>query len=341
MKVLYLYAGTRKQKFGGRLGVDAPDTQFYGLNHFEPLGIDAQYKEWDTRLPFRLKHFLMYFATRGYDLVFGSPLLYMMPLKILFNPRRKFVLLNIGITRTLAVNKKNPLSYLFLRKLLGALDGVVCLARFQVAYLEERFPFLRGKVFFVPLGVDTAFYQPRYSGRKDYILSAGRDNGRDYKTVLEVATRMPEREFHIVCSPRNLKEVGAVPPNVKVIYDLPFGELHKKYQEAALLLLLTHDDTFGDGADCSGQTVLLDAMANGLPTVVSRKHYVGDYIEEGKEALLVECYNAEAAARAAQTLLEDPVRAETFARNARARVEKEFSTQAMAKQLSQVFSRLR
>ena len=278
MRVLYLYSGSRTQ-FRGSIGSDYPDTQFYGLNHLGDNGIEAAHKEWNDVpgssllgrvLDFRIKHLLLYPFTRGYDVVFGSSLLYLVPLKKLFRAHAKFVLLNIGITRTLTAHHQRRTGAL-VRWLISGLDAVVCLSRFQVAYLEEQFPQLRGKIFFVPLGVDTRFHTPVYDGRKPYILSVGRDNGRDYAAVVAAARHLPEREFQIVCSRRNLTGIS-LPANVRVFYDLPVADLHAKYREAELLLLLTKDGT--EGSDCSGQTVLLDAMASGLPVVVNRKPYL-------------------------------------------------------------------
>ncbi|MEK7505351.1 MAG: glycosyltransferase family 4 protein [Patescibacteria group bacterium] len=348
-KILYLYSGSRKNKFQGQIGLDYPDTQFYGLNYLKKFDLEAEYKEWQdfakqkfwhTKIGFRIRHLLLFFFTRGYDLVFGSSILYMMVFKKIFKTRRKFVLFNIGLQRTLTANKKNQFKYALISSLLKELDGVVCLANFQREQLESVYPFLRGKVSFVPLGVDTQFYQPGYEGRGEYILSVGRDNGRDYKTVMEVVRKLPEREFHIVCSKRNLENIGEIPKNVKVFYDLSPSELHKKYQEAILLLLLTHQDSFLDGADCSGQTVLLDAMANGLPVIISRKKYLGDYVTDGKEAILVDCYNATQTALAINSLLEDGEGRHRLALSARKRAELEFSTEKMAEGLSGVFRSL-
>ena len=349
MKVLYLYAGARKGKFRGTPGVDFADTQFYGQTQLKEFGVDASYLEWSdiSRNPllgrllgFRLRQLLLYFWTRGSDIVFGSGLLYMMVLKKLLRPTRRFVLLNIGLGRTLAVNKRNPLKHRFLAALLRELDAVVCLARFQKNALEESYPFLRGRVFYVPLGVDTEFYRPVHDGRQKYLLAAGRDDGRDYKTVFEVARLLPEVSFQVVCSRRNLTGAGEAPQNVHVFFDLPPAELYQKYREAAALLLLTHDDNYGDGADCSGQTVLLDAFACGLPVVASRKRYLEDYCTEGKDALVVGCYDAPAAAAAATSLLRDPAYAAALARSARERAEREFSSRAMAEGLARVFKQL-
>ncbi|MDD5032890.1 MAG: glycosyltransferase [Candidatus Pacebacteria bacterium] len=338
MKVLYLYSGERKKKFSGRINIDYPDTQFYGLNHLVEFGIDAEYKEVNNKiLGFRTKHLFSYFLTCGYDIVFGPSILFMMFFKKIFRPERKFILLNIGIARTISSDKKGFKAKI-VKWFLEETDAIVCLSQAQAAYLENKFAGLKGKLFFVPLGVDAAYYKPEFENRGSYILSVGRDNGRDYKTVIDTAKLMPEEEFHIVCSRRNIEEIKEFPDNVKIFYDIPIYELNRKYHEAKLLLLLTHEDNFSDGSDCSGQTVLLDAMASGLPVVASRKKYLKDYVQEGVDILSVDFYNSADVREKIKLLREDTLRRK-IAVNARKKIEDFFSTREMARGLAAVFEK--
>lgn len=343
LRVLYLYSGERKAILKGIAGRDYPDTQLYGLNHFRASDVDAHYREWGdvpgsrwlSWLDFRIKHLLLYPFTRGYDLVFGSSVLYLIFLKKILRPRAKFVLLNIGLTRMFASNRKKGLKHAVLRWLLSGIEGVVCLARFQVRYLEERFPQLAGKVWYVPLGVDTQYYQPQYERRKEHILAVGRDNGRDYRALADVARHMPEQEFHIVCSARNIEGI-TFPGNVQVRLDISKADLYRTYHEARLLLQLTKTD-LTEGSDCSGQTVLLDAMACGLPVVLNRTPYVEDYVTDGQEAVVIEGTDVLAVERGIASLEKVELR-DTVARAARARAEREFSTERMAEGLAKVFT---
>jgi len=345
MNVLYIYSGERKKTYQGEIGKAYSDTSFYGLNHLAKEGIDATYKEFSD-VPFspyikkitgfRSRHACMYFLTRGYDVVFGASLLFMLPLAKLFRSKSKFVLLNTGIMRTLLMHRKSRMRTAVFSRLLSWCDGIVCLAQFQKKALEKAFPQLSGKVFFVPLGVDVTYHMPVYDGRKEYILSVGRDLGRDYGTVMRVASLLPHRQFHVVLSKRNLASITDIPANVSIFYDLSAKDLEEKYTEAALLLLLTHNDMHTDGSDCSGQTVLLDAMATGLPVIVTHKQYLKDYVIDRKEAYVVSPYNTEEIVRAIADL--DNIHIQTsMAENARLRVVKDFSTKRMGTQLADVF----
>lgn len=340
MKVLYIYSGNRKEKFQGEIGKDFPDTQFYGLNHLNKFGIQADHKEpskiFKKIFGFRVAHFFLFFSSFKCDIVFGPSLMYMLFWKKIFKTKSKYVLLNISLNRTLFANKNKKFKLFFLRWLLKELDIIVCLSNFQKITLEEQAEFLKEKTYFVPLGVDANYYHPAYSGRKNYILSVGRDNGRDYKTVIDVAHLLPKVEFHIVCSKRNLLGIENIPSNVKVFYDINFSDLILKYKEAKILLLTTYGDKHLDGSDCSGQTVLLDAMASGLPVIVSNKAYLKDYVINKEHALLTDCYSISSVLESISYLQDDQVW-QKIAKNARDRIDTQFSTERMAEELAKVF----
>jgi len=344
MKALYIFAGTRRQLHAGVAEREHPDTQLYGLNHLAAAGIQAEYKEVEDILPrpvalllgFRLRHFLMFFATAGYDIVFGSALLYMLFWKRFIPTKRKFIILNISLVRLLESNKHHRSKYAFLRWLLAQADGVVNLSSFQQEYLAHAVPELQNRMRVIHLGVDVSFYNPDRP-RGDFLLAIGRDNGRDYATVMEVARRLPERRFVIVCSARNLRDVGAIPRNVTVQYDLPHARVRRLLEEAFALLLIVRDDTYADGADCSGQTVLLEAMASGCPIIATRKDYLarGEYAVEGKEVLLVPSAGVQEIC-ASLRKIADPAARLALGRAARLRAEK-LSTAKMGEELADFF----
>lgn len=338
--MLYIYSGERKKRFVGVAGKDFPDTQLYGANHLSHYGITAESAEVSPLLRrlfgFRIAHALLFFKTFGYNVVFGSSLLYQLFFKKIFRTKTKFVLFNISTNRLLAAHAHHPLRRRLLSWLLSSVDAAVCLSHAQKDFLEQHAPHFRGKTFFVPLGVDTAYYMPHHEEREHFILSAGRDNGRDYATVLRVAESMPHERFEIICSKRNVVGIGSIPHNVTVRYDVPVSAYRERLQKAKMFLLATHDDSFLDGSDCSGQTVLLDAMASGCPVIATKKAYLPDYTENGKEIAIVPSGDVAGIVRTIEEYNDASVR-ERGARAARARVLREFSTVRMAEHLAAIF----
>lgn len=344
MKVLYLYAGIRADKFSGTPGVDFPDTQFYGFNYLKDFDIDADYEEPDTLVPrwllrlpfgFRLAHFLSFFHARSYDIVFGSALLYTLFWKKVIPTKTKFILMNISLTRMLHANENTVFKKRIIVWLLKEADAVVCLAEVQRKYLLSQCPFLRGRVHVVLLGVDVGYYDAKRE-RRSFFLAAGRDNGRDYQTVVEVARSLPTYCFEIVCSKRNLEGIENIPENVSVFYDLHPRELKEKFELARGLLLITHSDDYTDGADCSGQTVLLEAMATGTPIIATQKEYMIDYARENEHLLLIDFYDKKGIIENIR-LLDNAHLRSRLSIAARQHAEDLLSTKKMAKNLADVF----
>lgn len=345
MKVLYIYPGARPSA-----SADKPSTQLYGYQHLKSLGIAADALGRDDALPawvqqsflgklvgFKLRHAFLFFKARDYDIVFGAALVYPMFFKKIFGGKARYVVLNIELVRMLRANMKRPLRHWLITSLFKEFAAVVCLSTVQKEWLLARCPFLEGRVHMVPLGADTEFYQPVYEGRGNTILSVGGDSGRDYWTLFKAAALMPDTQFEVVCNPRNLVGIPTATSNVRVHYNLPFAELKKKYETASMIIISTHDDSYADGADCSGQTVLLDSMASGIPIIATRKAYLADYVKEGEDALIVDCYKPEQVVAAIGHLQQDKELRIRLAQSARNRAETMFSTRAMAEGLAKIF----
>ncbi len=343
-KVLFIFSGSRRVLNDSISNGLAPDTQLYGMNHIQG-GISVYFKEFaDTflgnifgnKIDFRLRHFLMFFSTGSADIIFGSSILYMAILKKIFFSKKKYILLNISLNRLLNQSiQKRLFFYKFIKSLLKEIDLIVSLSNIQQEQLKTRHGILKEKLLYIPLGVDINFYKPVFEGRKDYILAAGRDNGRDYKTIIEVAKLLPQQQFQLVLSQRNLKGITDVPLNVTVFFDLPLNDLKTKYQEASMMLLITHPDEFSDGSDCSGQTVLLDSFASGIPIIATKKAYISDYGQDEEHLLLVEPYDVSGIIKSINKVA---IVGQGLARNARQKVEKEFSTELMGNNLSTCFT---
>jgi hypothetical protein len=54
-----------------------------------------------------------------------------------------------------------------------------------------------------------------------------------------------------------------IPANVSVLYNRSYAEIRDLYARAQLVVIVSKDEQVADGSDCSGQTVILDALAAG------------------------------------------------------------------------------
>jgi len=352
MRVLYLYSGKRKiKKYQGKLGIDYPDTQFYGLNYLKEYGIEAEYQELgdfkyfkflEKFLSFRTKHFLMFFKIKKYDLVFGSSLIYLMPLKIIFRNKTKFILFNIYLNRLILANKSKFLKYWLIKFLIKKMDRIICPSCIQKKYLINNYNFPKKRISFIPLGVDVNFH--RYvpdNQRKDFILSVGSDDGRDYKSVLKTAQLCPNLKFVIVCGQKNMAGIRKkeIPKNVEIFYYISSRKLKQLYQQARIFLMSTYPDRHKKGADCSGQTVLLDVMASGLPMIANKKAYLSDYVENNQEMIITNTNSPLEFKRKIESLLSNNELRINLAKKARKKVSHNFTTKIMAQKLSICFKK--
>ena len=342
IKVLYLFSGTRQGKIDRVNNGELPDTCLYGMNHLSKYEIEAVSKELNlfgcNYFGFIINHILSFFLTFSYKVVFGSSLLYTALLKKILLSKKKFVLLNISLNRTLYKNSEKKFRLIFIKWLLDGIDFIVCLSNKQRRDLIEKYGVDNQKIVYMPLGVDVDYYKSVFFGRSDFILSVGRDNGRDYKTVFDVAKRLPNQKFVVICSKRNLKAAGEIPNNVEVFFDMDSSKLNEYYKSARLLLLLTYGDDYLDGSDCSGQTVLLDAFASGLPVIATKKSYLLDYSEDKKDILTVKQGDVVGVLDKIR-LLKDNKLGVNLAKNARIKTEIKFSTKVMAYNLSLIFKK--
>lgn len=76
-------------------------------------------------------------------------------------------------------------------------------------------------------------------------------------------------------------------------------------------------------------TALLEAMAAGIPVIATESGGIPEYLESGKDGLLVPPRDPGELSRAIERLVAGPEEAERMARNARERVEREYSKERM------------
>lgn len=221
------------------------------------------------------------------------------------------------------------------RAALRSADAVVCLAESQRRALVEQ-GVEPGRLYVVRFGVDAEFFGPAPRPADGYVLSAGRDLGRDYATLVQAARGLDARVV-IVAGAQNLAEAGPLTSNVEVRLDVSYAELRELYRGASCVAVPVHPDGHPYGSDCSGQTVLLDAMATARPVVISDRAWLEDYVRDGETARVVPPREPEALRSALERVLADASEADELGRRARAAVEAELSSRHFAAGLAAVF----
>jgi glycosyltransferase involved in cell wall biosynthesis len=177
-----------------------------------------------------------------------------------------------------------------------------------------------------------------FKSAKPFILSVGKDMGRDYETLVS-AVRDLSVEVRIVALPRNVSQVKNISSNVKILGFVPFPKLVELYKEALFVVLPTKNESHLDASDCSGQYVLLDAMSLGKAIIASERVTLQDYFSNGKEGIVIPGENPDSLNKAIQELLTDASMRKQFGLRSE-ECGANFTTKRLAKNLSEVFRKV-
>jgi glycosyltransferase involved in cell wall biosynthesis len=351
--VLYVFTARKRGLLERAARGEMPDTLLFGFNHLAAHGIEAHFYEPDygragRALARQLGRFgpdLLQLRTlphfRQVDVVFLTgawPLL--LAAQAIPAPRRpKLVWLNLSLTNLLRAG--GPLRPL-IRRAIRQADRIVCVARFQQDFLRHTLGLDEHRLPLVRSGTDDRFFCPPpgpHTGAAPaaapYVLAAGRDAARDYRTLVE-ATRGAPYATRIVCSPASVAGLS-LPTGVTVRYDIPPAALRDEYHGAAAVAVPTLGDSAARGSDCSGTLVLLDALAMGRPSVITSRASVSDYIVPGEHALCVPPEDPAALRAALDRLVSDPEYAQRLAAAGREHVRGALTTRHFAARLAEVF----
>lgn len=302
-RVLFLYPTSRDALIVRvREGTDA-DTALWGMNHMP--GAEQMTTPRFPAVLLALSKLLSYDAIFAQDdFVLGHLISF---LGHFSRHKTKWIFINMTASTLIKRNARRPLHRMLLKHLWSSFHRIVCLSRTQLEDLA-CLGVPREHLVFVPFGVDVAFFgRGGFVQEEPIVVSGGRDAGRDYSTLFE-AVRMLTVPVEIFAGHKNIPTDMNVPPNVSVRYDCPTSETRELYKRAAVVAVMSKDEGIPAGSDCSGQIVVLDALAAGKAVVATRRSWMADYFVEGEDLVIVEPGDAKALAEVIQSLLSDPVR---------------------------------
>lgn len=162
-----------------------------------------------------------------------------------------------------------------------------------------------GKVFVNRLGVDTSQFSPPESSRENkvpVILFVGMLSARKGTADLLEAFAQIEQRAELVCvgpvDPEFQNVLNRLPSsNVTLLGSVSRADVHDAYRTADIFCLPSVEEGFG--------MVVLEAMASGLPVVVSDQVGAADLIENGTDGLVVRMGDTESLVKALSALVSD------------------------------------
>lgn len=212
---------------------------------------------------------------------------------------------------------------------LQRVDAAVVLSRDLIPYYEELIG--PGRVFYVPHGIDTGYFTPPPArpsqGRVDCLFVGS--HLRDFETLESVARLLRGHanvHLHVVTKAENHARFASL-ENVTTYAGLPEWRLRDLYRQASLFVMPLKQ--------ASANNALLEALACGLPVVVTDLSAVRDYVTP-ENAVLTPPADACAMAQAVLELGGRPDALKAMGRASRHRAE-EFSFPATARQLTKVY----
>lgn len=334
--IAFLFTNTKDGTIAKiKLGEDA-DTALHGLNHISGAGYFVIHPTSLRGLAY-VPHLLRYdFVLTQDHLLLGFVV---STLARLLGRKTKWMYFTMTASILAKHHAAHPLR-LFLLKLFWR--SYACIIYITSKQRQDliRLGVLPGRLVFIPFSIDAEFFAAaKAAAEENFILSVGRDAGRDYPTLIKAAERT-EKKIVITCARRNIPEGTAIPPNVTVRYDAGVLDVRSLYARAKLVAVVSKDFDRSDGSDCSGQTVILEALAAGKAVVATSRPWIADYLTPGEDLVVVPAGNPEALARAINELAGDPTRRAALVAKGRAKVLERYTTKAFTASLMKLMDYL-
>lgn len=219
---------------------------------------------------------------------------------------------------------------------LSVLDGLIVLASQDIPYFEQ---FLPGKVFFIPHGVDTAFFCPLETEVNYPRCVFSGQYQRDFHTLTEVIERVtaqnPQIKFDLIVpkDKRKHPSLSRIAENENVFWyaGISDEQLLQIYQQASMLVLPL--------LDCTANNALVEAIACGLPVVSNAVGGIGDYTRN-TFAELFPIGDTEGMSNAILRLVDDSEERKKRGIAARSFAQQNLSWERVAVQTFEVYSKV-
>lgn len=141
--------------------------------------------------------------------------------------------------------------------------------------------FPRSKFVFVPFGIDTQYFSPMKVKEKNYSLIIGADSKRDWNLYRKLFRSFPNEKFIVITHPNLFKQQPL--SNVKVIYNLPIGEVRDYIAEAKTVIILSKQNYH-----FAGQSTSFRAMSMAKSVIFTKSYGVEEYgFKNNQECIMV------------------------------------------------------
>ncbi len=209
-------------------------------------------------------------------------------------------------------------------------DQVIAYSRRQIDLWRKDLAATRAPFTFLPYTVDVGFYKP-VPPRPDterYVLSVGRDLGRDFTTLVE-ALRGTGLRLKLVTLPYLLPQGASSEPFIDIKERVSYAELFELYANATVVVVpLTQSLLYPSGIRAVLEGALLEKAVISTYTPV-----LEEYMTHDEEIVYVKPRSVEELREAITSLVNDDERRTRIERNAKRRALREFGMENFARGL--------
>jgi glycosyltransferase involved in cell wall biosynthesis len=234
-----------------------------------------------------------------------------------------------------------------LKSLVAEARFVVSVSDYGVQYLKSRFPFAANKIYRVYNGVDLAQFIPAEpAARSAHIISVGRlIPKKGYAELVEACSLLNQQELDFRCTIigggpehlplRQLITARGLDQKIELVGPKSQIEIVQSLAQSQVFVFPAQRDETGDQDNLP--TVLIEAMASGLPVVSSGLAGIPEIIVDQINGILVPPQTPEALASAIRSLLLDPKKRERLGASGLSTVREKFNLVATVQELIGIF----
>ncbi|PYI91075.1 MAG: hypothetical protein DME97_15200 [Verrucomicrobia bacterium] len=237
-----------------------------------------------------------------------------------------------------------------LAQLIKNAAAVVTVSDFAVRLLQERFPQGAAQIHRVYNGVDLSRFQPSdFSARPAAIVSIGRlIEKKGFEDLISACALLRSRQGDFHCS-----IIGEGPLEETLRTQIAANGLEQSVEltgpqtQAQIAERLAHATVFAlpctreaDGGMDNLPTVIMEAMAAGLPVISTPLGGIPEMVEPGVNGELVPERDPAALGAAIERLIADPEQARRFGKRGREIAREKFSIETSVRQLRGLFGNI-
>jgi glycosyltransferase involved in cell wall biosynthesis len=174
--------------------------------------------------------------------------------------------------------------FLFYKSILKKIDKVFLWSYLEVESYKKN---IGNNCDFLPLEIDKKFWEPKTVEKTKFVLSVGRDSGRDFETIAK-ATSLLGLPLVVVTNEKFSKGLRKYPKITIITEMIPYQDLKNLYAQAVCVVV-----GIIDNGRISGQTSFVEGLASIKPVIAAgTKALISVYGNKNTGALFYEPKNS-------------------------------------------------